>query len=148
VTSGEGSGATGGPGEVQARASDADSDSAWSGEEPGQLQAIVRGLRRRCPRCGQAPLFERFITVRDRCASCGLRFEERAGDTWGFWVLLDRLFIVIPFAILLFGFATASLRLRIALIVALLIPLVLTMPHRQGIIVALDYLIRRGQEPD
>jgi uncharacterized protein (DUF983 family) len=118
------------------------------GEDPGALQAIWRGMHRRCPRCGQAPIFERWITVRDRCESCGLTFEESAGDTWGFWVLLDRVFVAIPLVILLFGFATASLRLRILLIAALLVPLIATMPHRQGIAIALDYLMRRGQPVD
>jgi uncharacterized protein (DUF983 family) len=101
-------------------------------------------MRRRCPRCGQGAIFERFITVRDRCEVCGLEFEERAGDTWGFWVLLDRVFVAIPLVVLLFGFATASLRLRLALIAVLLVPLIATMPHRQGIAIALDYLLRRG----
>lgn len=113
--------------------------------EPTALQALGRGLKRRCPRCGQAPIFERFIDARDRCAHCGLVFEERAGDTWGFWVLLDRLFVAIPLIALLLGFATASLRLRILLIVLLLIPLLATMPHRQGVAIALDYLIRRRE---
>ena len=113
-------------------------------DEPGKLEAIWRGMRRRCPRCGQAPIFERWITVRDQCAHCGLRFEERAGDTWGFWVLLDRVFVAIPFVILLFGFATASLGLRLVLIGFLMVPLIATMPHRQGIAIAIDYLMRRG----
>jgi uncharacterized protein (DUF983 family) len=111
--------------------------------EPGALRAIGRGMRRRCPRCGRAPIFERFIDARDRCESCGLVFEERAGDTWGFWVLLDRLFVAIPLVILLFGFATASLKLRVVLILALLVPLIATMPHRQGVAIAIDYLLRR-----
>jgi uncharacterized protein (DUF983 family) len=113
--------------------------------EPRALVAIGRGMRRRCPRCGGAPIFERFLDAHDACASCGLRFEERAGDTWGFWVVLDRLFVAIPLVILLLGFATASLRLRLLLIAALLAPLLLTMPHRQGIAIAIDYLIRRRQ---
>jgi uncharacterized protein (DUF983 family) len=116
------------------------------GAEPGRLQAIWRGMRRRCPRCGRGPIFERWITVRDRCESCGLRFEERAGDTWGFWVLLDRVFVAIPLVVLLFGFATASLRLRLLLIGLLLVPLIATMPHRQSIAIALDYLLRRGDD--
>jgi uncharacterized protein (DUF983 family) len=113
--------------------------------QPAALQAIGRGMRRRCPLCGQGPIFERFINVRDRCPSCGFVFEERSGDTWGFWVLLDRLFIAIPLVILLLGFATSSLRVRLVLIGLLLIPLIATMPHRQGVAIALDYLFRRRQ---
>jgi uncharacterized protein (DUF983 family) len=113
--------------------------------EPTALQAIGRGARRRCPRCGQGPIFERFIDVRDRCPSCGFVFEEKSGDTWGFWVLLDRVFLVIPIVLILLGFATSSLRLRLLLIGLLLIPLIATMPHRQGVAIALDYLFRRHE---
>lgn len=113
--------------------------------EPSAWLAIGRGLRRRCPRCGQGAIFERFIDVRDRCSSCGFVFEERSGDTWGFWVVLDRIFVAIPLVILLLGFATSSLRLRLLLIALLLIPLLATMPHRQGVAIALDYLFRRRQ---
>ena len=114
--------------------------------EPTALQAIGRGLRRRCPRCGEGPIFEGFINVRKQCTSCGFVFEERSGDTWGFWVLLDRVFLVIPVVLILLGFATSSLRLRLLLIGLLLIPLIATMPHRQGVAIALDYLFRRRQQ--
>jgi uncharacterized protein (DUF983 family) len=113
--------------------------------EPTALQAIGRGLRRRCPRCGEGPIFEGFINMRKQCTSCGFVFEERSGDTWGFWVLLDRVFLVIPVVLILLGFATSSLRLRLLLIGLLLIPLIATMPHRQGVAIALDYLFRRRQ---
>ena len=113
--------------------------------EPTAWQAIGRGWRRRCPRCGQSPIFERFIDVRPRCMNCGFVFEERSGDTWGFWVMLDRVFVAIPLVILMLGFATSSLRLRLFLIGLLLIPLLGTMPHRQGVAIALDYLFRRRQ---
>jgi uncharacterized protein (DUF983 family) len=112
------------------------------------MQAIGRGLRRRCPRCGRAPIFEGFIVVRDRCESCGFLFEERSGDTWGFWVVLDRLFLVIPVVIIMLGFATSSLRLRLLLIGLLLVPLIATMPHRQGVAIAFDYLFRRRQRSE
>ena len=36
-------------------------------------------LRCRCPRCGTGPLFQGVLTVRDRCARCGL--DLRACDT-------------------------------------------------------------------
>jgi uncharacterized protein (DUF983 family) len=113
--------------------------------EPTALRAIGRGLRRRCPHCGQGRIFQGFIEVRDRCTSCGFVFEERSGDTWGFWVVLDRLFLVIPVVLIMLGFATSSLQLRLLLIGLLLIPLIATMPHRHGMAIALDYLFRRRQ---
>jgi uncharacterized protein (DUF983 family) len=38
-------------------------NSAWLG--------ICRGLRLRCPHCGEGKLFGRFLKVADRCGECG-----------------------------------------------------------------------------
>jgi uncharacterized protein (DUF983 family) len=37
---------------------------------------IRAGLRCRCPRCGDGPLFAGFLSVADRCAACGLDFAK------------------------------------------------------------------------
>ena len=58
------------------------------------LRAMVRGARRRCPRCGEGALFERWFSMHERCPSCDLTFEATSGDTWGFWVMMDRLFLL------------------------------------------------------
>ena len=42
---------------------------------------LGRGLRRRCPRCGE-PAYVSFFQMRYRCARCGLRFEREPG----YWV--------------------------------------------------------------
>jgi uncharacterized protein (DUF983 family) len=44
--------------------------------------ALWRGIRRRCPRCGQGGLFTGFFTLRSECPGCGLRFEPEEG----YWV--------------------------------------------------------------
>lgn len=35
---------------------------------------------RRCPLCGSGGLFQRWVTMRERCPGCGHRFERRAED--------------------------------------------------------------------
>lgn len=42
-------------------------------------QAIRAGLMGRCPACGRGPLFQGFLTRRDRCEACG--FDLGAVDT-------------------------------------------------------------------
>lgn len=45
------------------------------------VSPIVAGLRCRCPRCGEGPLFEGFLDVRERCPACGLEMrKDDAGD--------------------------------------------------------------------
>lgn len=50
---------------------------------------IARGLRGRCPRCGEGRLFQGFLGLRPRCASCGLDFGfADAGDGPAVFVIL------------------------------------------------------------
>ena len=42
-------------------------------------QPVLRGVRGRCPRCGDGRLFERFLKVADACGVCGMSF--RGHDT-------------------------------------------------------------------
>ncbi len=37
-------------------------------------EAIVRGIACRCPRCGKGKLFAGFLSLRPRCAACGLNY--------------------------------------------------------------------------
>ena len=55
---------------------------------PGALP-IGRGLRGRCPRCGEGRLFQGFLTLRPRCENCGLDFSfADAGDGPAVFVIL------------------------------------------------------------
>ncbi|MEX0985426.1 MAG: DUF983 domain-containing protein [Actinomycetota bacterium] len=45
--------------------------------------ALVRGLRKRCPRCGERRIFEGWFTLRSLCPRCSLRFEEEQGGFLG-----------------------------------------------------------------
>lgn len=49
--------------------------------DPGVWTACVgRGLKGRCPRCGEGRLFERFLKVAPACANCGLAFHHHRAD--------------------------------------------------------------------
>ncbi len=43
---------------------------------------FVRGLTKRCPRCGQGGLFHRWTEIVNQCPRCGLIFEQEDG----YWV--------------------------------------------------------------
>lgn len=42
--------------------------------------AMLRGWRRRCPNCGNGPMFKGFLTVRDDCAVCGQELHHHRAD--------------------------------------------------------------------
>jgi len=88
-------------------------------------------------------LFSRWTTLFPSCSSCDYRYEKNFGDTWAFWVIGDRLFVVIPMALLFFGFTPDDWPIRLGFLAAVGVPLVWTMPHRLGACIALDFLARR-----
>ena len=50
---------------------------------------ISRGLRGRCPRCGEGHLFQGFLTLRPACERCGLDYSfADSGDGPAVFVIL------------------------------------------------------------
>ena len=103
---------------------------------------LLRGLRKRCPRCGVGPLFRRGIRVRERCSDCGLLYQRNYGDTWIFIVITDRIPLLFGIAALYFGLVSISWGGTAALFFAVATPLLLTIRERTGLALALDYLSR------
>lgn len=115
---------------------------------PSVSQALLRGFRGRCPRCGEGPLFAGWNRLHERCGVCGLAFERRSGDTWFFMYMstagLSGTLVVVMFLI----------RPRVLwvgqIVVALAAVAIIgfSLPYRKGIAVALDYLVGRSGEEE
>ena len=77
-----------------------------------------RGLRGRCPRCGEGKLFPGFLTLRPRCERCGLDFDfADAGDGPAVFVILIGGVIVVFAALItevLFSAAVLGARAAVA----------------------------------
>ncbi|MBV9557397.1 MAG: DUF983 domain-containing protein [Pseudolabrys sp.] len=57
---------------------------------------ILRGLRGRCPRCGEGLLFQGFVGVRPACEKCGLDYGfADAGDGPAIFVMFFAGFVVV-----------------------------------------------------
>lgn len=50
---------------------------------PGKPLFFRRALRKRCPQCGEGPLFRGFARLFDSCSACGLRFRRESGSQTG-----------------------------------------------------------------
>ena len=78
----------------------------------GTVRMLLRGLVRRCPRCGGGGIFRRWFTMRERCPTCGVRFDRKPEEAFflGAFVIQTAL-ILTPLAVLLFlyGMATGGL---------------------------------------
>ena len=64
--------------------------------------ALKRGLRGRCPRCGEGKLFRAFLKVDDHCSVCGLDYTpHRADDLPAYLVIVIVGHLVVPTALII-----------------------------------------------
>ena len=69
------------------------------------------------------------------------------GDLWGFWVFTDRIVLFGALVALYLGFRPESWLVRGLFFAVVVGILIVTMPYRQGVFVALDYLSRTRSGP-
>src|SRR5687767_7489170 len=103
--------------------------------------ALWRGLRKRCPHCGEGRLFSGWSFI-DRCSACGLVFARNPGDTWAFTILGDRLPLGAMIAVIYFGVIRTHPLTGLALLAILTAVAIWTTPSRWGAGIALHYLSR------
>lgn len=66
--------------------------------------AVLRGLRSRCPRCDNAPLFRAWLKPVDRCGACGQDWTlQRADDFPAYISIFITGHLMAPLLILLIG---------------------------------------------
>lgn len=64
------------------------------------LPLLRRALRGRCPCCGEAPLFRRFLKPVDRCNHCGQSWQgHQADDFPAYLVILILGHIMVPIVV-------------------------------------------------
>lgn len=108
-----------------------------------RLRTILgRGLRGRCPHCGNGELFQRWVITHERCSSCRYLIQRNYGDIWMFTNLMDRVPIIFGVAAFYFGFRATNWWMGLAFLLAMAAPMIATIRHRQGIALALDYVWR------
>jgi uncharacterized protein (DUF983 family) len=103
--------------------------------------ALGRGLRKRCPHCGEGPLFSGWSHI-ERCSVCGLVFVGNPGDTWAFAIFGDRLPLAAMIVVVYFGAGRLPPVLGLIALVVLGALVVWTAPNRWGAGIALHYLSR------
>ena len=103
--------------------------------------ALGRGLRKRCPHCGEGPLFSGWAHL-ERCSTCSLIFARNPGDTWAFTIIGDRLPVGGMIALIYFGVVRSHPVLGLTMLGVLALLLVWTAPNRWGASIALHYLSR------
>jgi uncharacterized protein (DUF983 family) len=115
--------------------------------------SIVRGLRLRCPSCGEGRLFRAYLKVNDSCAHCGEALHhQQADDAPPYLVILIVGHLVIPGAVAWQIAAEPSLWLYMSVIGALTVGLSLwLLPRMKGAVVGIQWANRMhgfGSPPD
>jgi len=112
------------------------------------LPAMLRGLKGRCPRCGEGALFYRYLKVSPACRACGHDLDQYPSDDGPayFTILLVGHVVVAP--LLLFPFIWKA---PMALIVpGVLIPLagltLLVLPRVKGAVIGALYALKVKRE--
>jgi uncharacterized protein (DUF983 family) len=104
--------------------------------------ALKRGLRGRCPRCGEGKLFRAFLKVADHCSVCGLDFSpHRADDLPAYLVIVIVGHIVVPMILWIETDYSPSVQLAIYLPFTLILSLLLLQPVK-GAVVGVQWALR------
>lgn len=93
---------------------------------PTTAVLLVRGLRLRCPACGEADMFRGWFSMQDACPRCGRRFNRSPGYLLGsiyFNYGVTALLVVVLFFSLYFADWLGDTQLLVvSALVALLFP--------------------------
>ena len=106
--------------------------------------ALKRGLRGRCPRCGQGKLFRAFLKTADCCSVCAQDFTaHRADDLPAYLVIVIVGHIVVPMILWIETDYAPSvpLQLSIYLPVTMILSLLLLQPVK-GAVVGVQWALR------
>lgn len=105
------------------------------------VDPVKAGLGGRCPRCGEGRLFEGFLSLRERCGTCGLDYGfADAGDGPAAFVILIIGFIVVGLALWMEVSYGPPLWVHLVLWVPLAIALSLwAMRLAKGVLITLQY---------
>jgi uncharacterized protein (DUF983 family) len=107
-------------------------------------QAMKRGFRGRCPRCGEGKLFRAFLKTADSCSVCGQDFTpHRADDLPAYLVIVIVGHIVVPLALMIETNYSppVALQLAIYLPVTFVASLALLQPVK-GAVVGMQWALR------
>jgi uncharacterized protein (DUF983 family) len=106
--------------------------------------AMKRGLRCRCPNCGEGKLFRAFLKVNTNCPACGeALFHHRADDLPAYLVIVIVGHIVVPVALSVETNFAPPIPLQLAIYLPLtLISALLLLQPVKGAVVGLQWALR------
>ena len=107
-------------------------------------QAMARGLRCRCPSCGEGKIFRAFLKVADKCPACGENLiHHRADDLPAYLVIVIVGHIIVPIALWIETNYAPSMLLQLAFYLPFtLVSSLLLLQPVKGAVVGLQWAFR------
>jgi uncharacterized protein (DUF983 family) len=116
------------------------------------MRALVRGLRKRCPRCGERDTFLSWFQPRRTCPRCELRFAKEEGGFLGAMTLNYVVAIGVWLVVLTVGIVwtvpdvPVVPLMAVSAVVLIVVPLWFY-PRSKMLWAAVEYVVSRG-DPD
>ncbi len=123
----------------------------YTGTERDGWTAFFRGLRGRCPACGQGRIFRALLKVNDHCASCGEALHHhRADDAPAYFNIVIVGHIVVPLVLAVETAFAPAYWVHAALWLPLTLVLAFGLMHPiKGAVIAWQWATRmHGFDPD
>lgn len=104
-------------------------------------QAIRRGLRCRCPKCGEGRILEKYLKVRANCPACGeAMHHHRADDGPAYLTILIVGHLMAPMIHIVFTtWRPDPLTMALSFSIACVILSLLLLPRLKGMIVGIQW---------
>ncbi|HTI85354.1 MAG TPA: DUF983 domain-containing protein [Alphaproteobacteria bacterium] len=108
--------------------------------------ALRRGLRHRCPACGDGRLFTSYLKLQAPCPSCGLDTARyRADDAPAYFTIAIVGHIVVPLLLMMEKMYQPSTALQLGVAIPLTLGLTLSiLPRIKGALVATNWATEAG----
>jgi len=126
--------------------------SSTTESEPRDLKtAVVRGMRLRCPKCGEGRIFRAFLKVNNHCPACGeALYHHRADDAPPYVVITIVGHIIVGLMLAVEKAYPLNLWAQAALWLPLTVALCLVLlPPVKGALIGLQWALKmHGFDPD
>ena len=118
--------------------------------EAGTVRVLIRGLRKRCPRCGERRIFDGFFRLIGRCPTCDLRFEREEGGFLGAMALNYAVAIGFWLVVMVIGVALTVPVVPVAPLLAMSIGVLTVVPvwfypRSKTLWAAIEFLVARSE---
>lgn len=115
------------------------------GLEVGKRDILRRGMHHCCPNCGGKTLFRGRLSMNETCSRCGMAFERGEGFFLGSMSLnyiVTVLGYLLPILVLaLIGWIPAKLTIALAVVGAIMVPILLYRSTRSWWLMAYFYFL-------